>query len=287
MKRILAGIQRDNRFSPNNIGNDSAIFELTALSLKKRGYHVNEYTESNCPENLKEKYVFSMAREPKVLRMLQQMENQGAVVVNSGYGAANCYRSSMTHLLLQEGIPSPNSLILDTSHHSPDIFHPFGGRPFWMKRGDFHAIHKEDVSYVRNAEEGAEMLREYARRAIESVLVCEHIHGDLVKFYGVTGTDFFYWFYPSESGHSKFGNERINGSIRNLPFQPDMLRFVANKAAETLKIDIYGGDAIITPESAIYLIDVNDWPSFAPCRKPGAAAIAQRICQRIESPNTL
>ena len=47
-KLTLAGIRRGNQFSPNHIGNDAAIFALTAQHLRKLGCDVNEYIESVC-----------------------------------------------------------------------------------------------------------------------------------------------------------------------------------------------------------------------------------------------
>ena len=107
----------------------------------------------------------------------------------------------------------------------------------------------------------------------------KHIVGDLVKFYGVRGTNFFFHFYPEENQHSKFGNEFINGKTQHYPVSADHLKNIAELAANVLNIDIYGGDAIITPDQSIYLIDMNDWPSFAPCRELAAPVIAQRICE--------
>ncbi len=274
---LFAGIRRNNKFSPNHIGNDGAIFEHTAKYLRNLGHDVNEYTEETCLSGIEEQFVFSMARDPKVARMLQKKEDQGAVVINSGYGTENCYRSAMTNLLNNAGILVPANLTVNTCDPLPVYFQFVGEQNIWIKRGDFHAIHKEDVSFVRNAEEGCEMLREYARRGIETAVLSEHIVGDLVKFYGVLDTDFFHWFYPTESGHSKFGNESLNGKILNTEFQINVLQDIANQAAQLLKIDIYGGDAIVTPDGLIYLIDMNDWPSFAPCREQAAMVIAKRI----------
>jgi hypothetical protein len=276
----FAGIRRDSRFSPNHTGNDNAIFELTTQCLKNLGFQVTEYFESACVHEIQATNIFSMAREPLVAQMLQMKEDKGAIVINSGYGTENCYRSNMTRLLMQSDVPIPASIIVDSRHFSPDCFKNLGEKNFWIKRGDFHAIHKEDVSFVRNAEEGIDLIREYARRDIETVVICKHIDGDLVKFYGVRNTGFFYWFYPVDVNHSKFGYEAVNGKVQDIPFQLDMLKFAASQAASLLKIEIYGGDAIITPEGFIYLIDMNDWPSFAPCREQAAPVIADYICRK-------
>ncbi len=273
----IAGIKRSNLFSPNHVGNDNAIFRQTAQCLIEAGHQVKEYTEEEFLHNgVEERLIFTMARDKTTVALLQGLERNGVVVINSGFGIENCYRANMTRLLLGAGIPYPQSVIVDTSRPG-NALDELGGRNIWIKRGDFHAIHKEDVTFVRHAEEGYEMIREYALRGIDMVVLCKHISGDLVKFYGVRGTGFFYWFYPSEAMHSKFGTESINGDIKHLPFDALRLKEDSLAAAETLGIDIYGGDAIIQPDGSICLIDVNDWPSFAPCRNEAAVHIAACI----------
>ena len=274
---LLAGIYRNCRYSPNHIGNDRAVFELVASHLRQMGHQVNEYSEVEAMRGVREQFVFTMAREPHVARMLQSLENAGARVINSGYGIENCYRSNMTRLFNNAGISIPDNATVDT--REPDIpnFHKL--TPVWIKRGDFHAIHKEDVSFARNIDEGYSILAEYARRGIETAVLNKHIVGDLVKFYGVRGADFFFHFYPEEYQHSKFGNETINGKAAHYTVHVDELKRIAGQAADVLNIDIYGGDAIITPNENIYLIDMNDFPSFAPCREQAAPVIAWRIHQ--------
>jgi hypothetical protein len=272
---LIAGIYRNHRFSPNHIGNDRAVFDLVAGHLTQMGHRVNEYSEDECLKGIGERYIFTMAREPQVARMLQILENEGAKVINSGYGIENCYRTNMTRLLNESGFPVPDNITVDT--RKPDIADFLNLTPGWVKRGDFHAINKEDVTFFRNAGEGRAILAEYARRGIETAVLNKHITGDLVKFYGVRGTDFFFHFYPEEYQHSKFGNEAVNGKTGHYPVHIDELNYIAAHAADALNIDIYGGDAIIAPDKGIYLIDMNDFPSFAPCREQAAPVIAERI----------
>ena len=66
-------------------------------------------------------------------------------------------------------------------------------------------MHKEDVSYVRHAEEAQEVLQEYFFRGIKRAVINKHLVGDLIKFYGMYGSPFFFWFYPFDDGHSKYG----------------------------------------------------------------------------------
>ena len=273
----IAGIRRGNQFSPNHIGNDAAIFSLTAEQLRKKGYRVHEYTESDLMTKvIPEDVLFNMARDWFSIRKLQQLEDSGRLVINSGYAIENCSREKMTRLFIAAQIPSPRSIILRTDKDPDAALEEAGFKRCWIKRSDFHAIHREDVTYVGTMEEARCILKEYAIRGIHTAVVNEHLTGDLVKFYGVIGTDFFHWFYPSEK-HSKFGYEKINGIAHEIPFDTDYLQQLCNEAANVLNVKIYGGDCIIDKDGAIRLIDFNDWPSFAPCRSQAVPYIAECI----------
>jgi len=280
-ERTIAGIRRGNQFSPNHIGNDAAIFSLTAEQLRKKGYRVHEYMESDLmTKEIPEEVLFNMARDWFSIRKLQQLEDDGRIVINSGYAIENCSREKMTRLFMAAQIPSPRSIILRTDKDPDAALEEAGFERCWIKRSDFHAIHREDVTYVGKMEEARCILKEYAIRGIHTAVINEHLTGDLVKFYGVVGTDFFHWFYPSEK-HSKFGYEKINGTTHEIPFDSDYLQQLCNEAANVLNVKIYGGDCIIDDDGAIRLIDFNDWPSFAPCRNQAVPYIAECIHQHI------
>lgn len=277
-KITIAGIRRGNQFSPNHIGNDAAIFNLTASHLRESGCTVREYTETDLLEReIPEKLIFNMVRDLRSVNKLQQLEDKGCSVVNSGYGIQNCTREKMTRLLIAHQIPHPESLILNTDEDSTSALEEAGFHNCWIKRGDFHAIHREDVTYVRNRAEAKSILQEYALRGIATAVINEHLKGDLIKFYGVTGTGFFYWFYPSSNDHSKFGLEQINGTAKGIPFNENDLQTSCNQAANVLNIHIYGGDCIVSEDGTLRIIDFNDWPSFAPCQEEAARHIANRI----------
>lgn len=281
-KITIAGIRRENTFSPNHIGNDAAIFSLTANHLRKIGCTVNEYEEDEFYEkDLKEPFLFNMARNMKSVAKLQKLEDAGRIVVNSGYGIQNCTRERMTRLLLENNEPHPTSLIVDTTSDPVPELEKMGIVNCWIKRGDFHAIHREDVTYVRNHDEVRGILKEYAIRGIKTAVINEHLYGDLIKFYGVAGTDFFYWFYPGSTHHSKFGWEEINGSAKGLPFDVDDLKKRCDRASRILNVKIYGGDCVVSEDGIMRIIDFNDWPSFAPCREEAAPQIATCIFNSI------
>ena len=279
----IAGIMRAGAYSPNHIGNDAAIFNVVAEHLRKRGCIVNVYSEEQLiAGKVTENVIVSMCREQKSIAPLQEMEDNGKIVINSGYGIENCTRERMTRILLGSNIPYPESLMVNTNEGIKDALVKAGFTQCWIKRGDFHAMHKEDVSYVRHPEEAQEVLQEYFLRGIKRAVINKHLVGDLVKFYGVQGTPFFFWFYPFDLGHSKYGHEAINGKSQGIEFDVEKMRQICQNASEVLDVKIYGGDCIVSPEGDIRIIDFNDWPSFAPCRVDAAPHIAKCILNTIK-----
>ena len=280
----MAGIMRAGAYSPNHIGNDAAIFNATADQLRKRGCVVNIYSEEQFNSGkVTEKIILNMCREQASIKRLQEEEDRGSIVINSGYGIENCTRERMTRILLGNNIPYPDSIIVDTDEAVVAKLSQANINNCWIKRGDFHAMHKEDVSYVRHAEEAQEVLQEYFYRGIKRAVINRHLVGDLIKFYGIRNSPFFYWFYPFDEGHSKYGLEAINGKSKGIDFDIEHLKKICHDASEALGVEIYGGDCIVSPDGAIRIIDFNDWPSFAPCRNEAAPFIAKAVLNVIKS----
>lgn len=274
---------RAGAYSPNHIGNDAAILNAVTEQLRKRGCEVNIYSEEQFINgNVKEDIIVNMCRERRSIDLLQKLEDEGRLVINSGHGIENCTRERMTRILMGHNIPYPDSLMVDTDEVVKGKLIKAGFTRCWIKRGDFHAMHKEDVSYVRHPEEAQEVLQEYFLRGIKRAVINKHLVGDLIKFYGVSGSRFFYWFYPFDEGHSKYGHEAINGKSQGLEFDKDKMREICQHASDVLDVKIYGGDCIISPEGDIRIIDFNDWPSFAPCRDAAAPHIAKYILSAIK-----
>lgn len=279
----IAGIMRAGVFSPNHIGNDSTIFNIVADQLRKRGCEVNVYSEDRfINQDITEDIIVNMCREQRSIAKLQQLEDAGALVINSGYGIENCTRERMTRILLGSNIPFPESIMVNTDEGVRETLRRASMTPCWIKRGDFHTMHKEDVTYVRHAEEAQEVLQEYFLRGIKRAVISRHLEGDLIKFYGIAGTSFFYWFYPFDSDYSKYGKEKANGKSRGFAFVEERLKAICAKAADALDVKIYGGDCVVSPEGEIRIIDFNDWPSFAPCRQEAATQIAKYIMSAIK-----
>ena len=273
---------RAGAYSPNHIGNDAAIFNAAADQLRKRGCEVTVYSEEQFRNSeITEEVVLNMCREQESIRKLISLEERGRLVINSGYGIENCTRERMTRILLGNGIPYPESLIVNTNEDVRRELEHAGFGACWIKRGDFHAMHKEDVSYCRHIQEAQEVLHEYFYRGIGRAVINRHLVGDLIKFYGVSGQPFFHWFYPFDEGHSKYGYEAVNGKSQGFDFDLDGLKAMCQRASEIMDVRIYGGDCIVDADGTVRIIDFNDWPSFAPCRAEGSVAIAKCVLKAI------
>ncbi len=265
--QIIAGIRRQSRYSPNHIENDTLILMKTAENLIDMGVIVKIYEEQDLGSiEINESVIFSMAQGERSLDELLKLENEGRVIINTPQAAIRCFRMNMVNILPQNKIPFPKSYVLPVDNKNGISFDDFNARKIWIKRGDVHAVHREDVTLVYSEEERKNIFREFNKRGIEYAVLQEHLEGDVIKFYSIKNSSFFHWYY-------------LNG-INHTPFDKEQLFELAYRSAEILGLDIYGGDAIISPNGSISIIDINDWPSFAPIREQSSKEIAQLIFQK-------
>lgn len=254
---MIIGITRAECFSPNSVDRDRAIME--AVIRRLGGIMVSEDSLSETmPVDVS--LCVSMARRPHTLTMLRRWEACGVTIVNPPGGVEMCARSRLETLMRQEGIPMPPQT---------------GDAGCWIKRGDAAAQSACDVVYCHDDAELTAAKAQFAARGVTDYVVSAHIRGDLVKFYGVEGTGFFRFFYPGDDGISKFGDEKRNGRPCHHAFSDTRLRNEAERLARLVHTPIYGGDAVIAPDGAFYIIDFNDWPSYSRCREDAADAIAE------------
>jgi hypothetical protein len=94
-------------------------------------------------------------------------------------------------------------------------------------------------------------------------VIQENIEGDVIKFYSVLETDLFYWYYLNKKNQRSFDLMK--------------LKELASESAGILKLFVFGGDAIIKDDGSIVIIDINDWPSFAPVREEAGKYISKLI----------
>jgi|FaiFalFF_MnMetaG_3_1042247.scaffolds.fasta_scaffold02466_1 glutathione synthase/RimK-type ligase-like ATP-grasp enzyme len=264
--RLCLGVRRHPMYSPGHVEGDTRILQQTAEALRRRGYPVEIRDETDLGGDIPARVIFTMAQSPEGVRRLGVLQRQGRVVVNSPESIRNCRRTRMIPLLQAVGVPLPRSRFVDlrSGLRRPAVF-PESGR-VWVKRGDVHATEPGDVVAVDDERDLTLVLERFRQRGLYRVLIQAHVVGDLVKFYAVRGTPFFFWHFPASEAQGRV--------------DPAVLRHWATRAAEALGLDVYGGDAIVTPDGSVVIIDVNDWPSFGPCAEEAAPYIADRILQR-------
>ena len=276
---------RAGTFSPNHIGNDAAIFNLTAEALRKRGCSVKVYSEEEFNEaEITEPVIIAMCRRQNSIEKLKSLEDAGCLVVNSGYGIDNCNRERMTRLLIGNGVPYPDSLIVNTNENVKDELIEKDFTQVWIKRGDT-TIHREDVSYCRQPDEAQEVLHEYFYRGIKRAVINRHLTGDLIKFYGVRDTDFFYWYEPMAPATETEEASSLYEGVSRSEFIETFLKTTCARISDIMDVRVYGGECIMTADGTIKIIDFNDWPSFAPCRDKASVVIAKSILSLIAQKN--
>ena len=224
----------------------------------------------------------SMCQGPATARLLG-MEEAGARIVNRPSSVLGCHRHRLVPALAAAGVRFPATDVIDlaTTVAADVVDSPVvraalaaGGR-VWIKRGDVHAERADDVVVVP-AGEVARAAAEFRARGIGRIALQADVEGPVIKFYGVMGSGasdgaFFRW-YDAVAGVD--GPRPVVNEAR--------LRALAFGAARALGLEVFGGDVALPAPDAPVLIDLNDWPSFAPFRAAAAAAIATYALARAD-----
>ena len=261
---ILA-ITRAPQFSPNSVENDRSIMLTVTARLQRLGHSVTMTPEDEVVSLTVYHYdpgtcIITMGRLPQTLAWLRRQDfrtinTADAVELTSS-------RSRLTQMMHLNHLPLP-------SLH--------GDKGYWLKRGDASAQQPDDVLFCHTETDLQNGIRQFAQRGIRDYVASAHVEGDLLKFYGVRGTDFFRYYYPTDDGVSKFGNERHNATAHHYCFPLDALRYDIDRLTALIGIDVYGGDCIVRSDGSYCIIDFNDWPSFSRCREEAADAIVKLI----------
>lgn len=285
MLHILC-VSRSPRFSPNSVDRDAAILAAVVTRLQRKGHEVFAIAEDLLESvDLSEfDLVCSMGRSTAALQILHRaVSSRRLCVVNEPLALLRGTRQHLAEVFDAVQIPQPSYVPLHVGQPvAPQLPEGFGF-PLWIKRADACAQHACDVQFVTDMPQAGAALQSMADAGAVSVLAVQHVPGDLVKFYGVEGTGFFYCHYPTESaGFSKFGLERHNGAPQHYSYSQQALKEAADLAASQTGFTVYGGDAVILPDGTFRIIDFNDWPSFSACRREAAKAIVERVLQLAE-----
>src|SRR6266571_438734 len=245
MKRLVA-LYRSPTYSPaQHRSNDTAILDDTITALEQRGWQVTRSGEADV----------AAGRLPAA-----------DLYVNMCQGPAASHR--LVGHMAAAGLPFPRTLIVPTA--DPDALLPLvhqlngDGRPVWVKRGDVHAETSADVVAAKEAGV-TDAIATFARRGVTRVALQAHVGGPIVKFYALADGRFFSW-YAADPGRVDISEEKLKGLVF--------------AAARAVGLEVFGGDVAFPEPDAPVLIDLNDWPSFAPVRAAAAEAIAGYIDEK-------
>lgn len=273
-------IQRAACYSPNSEEKDLAILQEVGCffddaKIISEGEFVEKFSTDNQLISAESVgavnayyQIISMARSPKALDCLEQLEQSGIQVLNPSAGVWACQRSNIDKVMRENYLPLP-----------PDK----GDDGYWVKRADASAQSKEDVCFCHDWSEVEKIKSIFMQRGITDVVTQAHVKGDVVKFYGVEGTGFFRYYYSGDDTETKFGDEERNGKPQYYSFSSSNLQADAEKLACLLQTPFYGGDAIVREDGSYVIIDFNDFPSFSKCRKNAAKAIFERMKSAVKS----
>lgn len=267
----IATIARDSAHSPNMAANDAAILECVSHELRALGAETFA-SEGDIPDGTDA--VCHMSRTRAVLQELEEAMRRGVKVINQPQAAGRT-RQWIMETLEGHGIMQPKFTLIEENTCIEALRYPA-----WIKRSDGCTCHKDDVCYVQDAAEARKAIGEMHSRGICRPIHCVHAEGDIIKFYGV-GKRFFRYCYPDPE-KSKFGLERINGTPRHYPFSASRMKETVFAAAQATGLEIYGGDCIVDSAGQIYIIDLNDFPSFSAFRSQAAKEIAGYIIDKIK-----
>lgn len=266
----LMGLYRERQYSPGrHLSNDALLLDQIAHRLRERAFAVDLLTLDQGERRRTEaEIIFSMCQGRLSLENLADWERKGARIINSPQAALNTHRDRLPALMVKAGVSFPQTRLVRTNESVElDSFELNGG--IWLKRGDVHASVTADVQWIDSIERLEAGMADFAKRGIDQAALQAHRAGDEIKFYGIAGSAFFHWFY--------------SGKVQKYPFSFGGLEHLANQAAAAAGLEIFGGDVIVSSTGDLTLIDLNDWPSFAPCRDRASYAIAELITRRVHA----
>ncbi len=273
------GVYRETEFSPGKVEHDAAILDAVLAELKRHGVEVSAISAARLVDDSPAgaDLVLAMCQGERALGRLVALEQQGAIAVNSALAIRNCYRDLLCAGLVHAGVPVPTGALVRTGSRPPDLS-PLGvldlDAPMFVKRGDLHALAPDDVQRVESRGALRSALAGMAERGVPVAYVQQAVEGRVVKFYGVSGGEYF----------AALDEEGGKGEQSSMSDQVRLeLARSAAAAATALGLETWGGDAVIDGERFM-MIDFNDWPSFSRVREAAARAIARRCLMLARRP---
>jgi len=262
MSLDFVGIARERVYSPGKVDADRAILDAVAAHLGSDARVDVITADEPLPAAAPAAVIFAMCQGPAALDALRRWEAAGTRVINSTDGIINTHRTRMIAAFEHHRVTQPPSRLIQTD--GSDSLPEWIDAGAWLKRGDVHATEPDDVVFVDGQAAARTALAAMHRRRITAALVQRHIDGDVFKFYAVRGR-FFAAFPPRD------GCEPLGAATEHA------MRELAEAGAAALELEVFGGDCVRDRQQNLWLIDLNDWPSYGACRAAAAEAIASYL----------
>lgn len=264
------GILREMQNSPNRETDDALILNAVLEQLRNLGARTDCLTPEEADRRGLSDYALILPMcetYPRIKRLAASARHSRALWANPPQAVLNCYRLEMIARLARVGdVRFPRCEVRRVQGGPGPA--PFAAPGYWLKRGDVHNTCDHDVVFASSWAQADRIVEDFAQREITHYVVQPHIEGDILKFYGVGPGRWFTWFHHDPT------------RARRTPFVMDELAAMAAAGARALGLEIFGGDAIVSPDGSLTLLDLNSWPSFARVRQEAALQIAWHLQAR-------
>lgn len=254
--RVLC-IFREPECSYQALHEDRAVLEAVGQSLSGSQASVSYCEANEILEHLRKwDLIFAMCQSPRNIEWLKLLE--GSVqIINPPVAMLNCHRQQMLLNLARYGFQHPTWELREIATLR---YQDSSGR--WIKRPDLHATSGQDVLCVGSEDQLETCRRHFLHNRISEVIVQDHVEGSVVKCYAVAES-FFH--FEVKSQLAPWDLWFIEERTREMTFQ----------IGQCLGLVVYGVEFIVTKDGQVYIIDVNDWPSFRTCVNEAADAIVR------------
>jgi len=269
MNRRAIGVYREPQFSPGKVEADAGIMDAVLGELSSYGVATSAVDADGFATGavVEAELILAMCQSEAALKRLAEVEANGAIALNPALAIRNCYRDLLGAGLLRAGVPTPAGVLVSTS--MPLDMRALAALDIdagvYVKRGDMHALGPDDVRAAYGRAELVTELEAFARRGVRNVFVQQAVEGSTLKFYGVSGGEYF-----TVIANEGEVSEAVSRSLAE----------AAATAASMLGLHAWGGDAILNGDG-FQIIDFNDWPSYSRVRGHAARAIARRAVKML------
>ncbi len=266
-------VYRAPEFSPNSVEKDAAILNAVGKGLEA-SCDVCYVSETEVTRELLNNFarVYSMGRRQQTLLLLQQAirHRPELRVVNhpAGVQITTQSRSTTLELLATVGINVPAFWSYEPAND--DLFQCDSALqqllPGWVKGMHPAGVSAGDVSFVETPLEADTKVITMASQGYVDIIVSRHCPGTLLKVYCVVTPEekpWLRWFAPDSVCQIEPGKTEV------------VLSDMAQRIAGVLNLQVFGFDVICDQEGSLWVIDVNDWPSFSVFQEGAAKEIAK------------